>query len=218
MYSRPRPRRIVSPKVLRVFRAAGWRYSSHRRAWVFAPLSGRIGPVLRLAEAPQPTNPVTIASSDSRAPTSQLLFASLPQRLPGASLHPAPLRVVTNPVHAQEPAVALSVELELELEQELAVAGGAKAADNAEPESADSSWPFLVGPSTIRTVASGPALSLVAATSNPEFDVDAARAAAPFRLPQRINPAMRGVSGPAPAPSRNAARQEPLLPGEPRSG
>ena len=235
MYTRPRPRRIVSANVLRVFRAAGWRYSSHRRAWVFAPLSGRVGPVLRLSEGPRPTNSVTIASNDLWVPTTPRVVAPLPRRLPGASLHHAPLRAVVTPVPAPELPVALSVELELKLEQELAAAGGAKAApaprvqpappvehalpaDDAEPESAGTRWPFLVGPPTVRTVASGPALTLVPATSHDEYEMDAASAAAPFRLPQRATPASRGASAPAPAPSRNAARPAPLLPGEPRSG
>ncbi len=232
MYSRPRPRRIVSSNVLRMFRVAGWRYSSQRRAWVFAPLSGRIGPVLRLSESHRRTNTVTIASNDLWMPSTAPVVAPLPRRLRGASRHHAPLRFVATPVPAAEPPVALSGELELKLQQELAAASGAKAAPapraqpappveqagSAEPASAGTRWPFLVGPSTIRAVASGPALTLVPAASNRELGRDAASADAPVRLPQRINPASRGASVPAPAPTRNAARRAPLLPGEPRSG
>ncbi len=227
MYSRPRPRRIVSSNVLRVFRVVGWRYSSHRRAWVFAPLGGRVGPVLRLSERPQTANTVTISSNDLWVTATTLANAPLPRRHPGAALPPAQLRVVTAPLEAPEPTVAMTVELERTLEQELAAAAGAKATpqrgvqpepppEHGHPSSVGTRWPFLVGPRTVRVVTSGPGLTLVPGTG--ELNIDAASAAAPFRLPQRVSPASRGASAPAPAPSRNAARPAPPLPREPRLG
>ena len=229
MHSRPRPRRIVSSSVLRAFRVMGWRYSSHRRAWVFAPLGGRVGPVLRLSERPQATNSVTISSNDLWITSTPRADGPLPSRRPVASLQPAPLRVVTTPVTAPEPPTPMTVELERTLEQELAATAGAKAApapraqpgpppEHIDPSSSGTRWPFLVGPRTVRAVASVPALTLVPDSDDRELDIHAAYAAAPFRLPQRVRPASRAASAPAPAPSRNAARPAPPLPGEPRLG
>ena len=228
MHSRPRSRRIVSSNVLRAFRVVGWRYSSHRRAWVFAPLGGRVGPVLRLPERPQTANTVTISSNDLWVTATTLADAPLPLR-PGVALPPAQLRVVTAPLAAPEPTVARTVELERTLEQELAAAAGPKATpqqrvqpgpppEHGHPLSVGTRWPFLVGPRTIRVVASGPGLTLVPGTGESELTTDTPRAVAPFRLPQRVSPASRGASAPAPAPSRNAARPAPPLPGEPRLG
>lgn len=53
-----RTRRIASSRQLTVLRAAGWRYSVTRDAWVHRLLGGRIGPVF--TDEQQPTHEETL--------------------------------------------------------------------------------------------------------------------------------------------------------------
>ncbi|WP_426570940.1 hypothetical protein [Aquihabitans sp. McL0605] len=46
-----RRRKVASPAQLRILRAAGWRFSPTRDAWVHRVLGGRIGPVFRDQDA-----------------------------------------------------------------------------------------------------------------------------------------------------------------------
>jgi len=77
-----RPRRIASPRKIRMLRLAGWRYSTSREAWVHRTFNGRVGPVfvdsdfeahpgltdLSLFDAPPARMPVLLVPEDERAP------------------------------------------------------------------------------------------------------------------------------------------------------
>ena len=70
---RARPRRIVSPRMVRVLRLLGWRYSLARRAWVHRIGGGRRGPVFRVIEEFDPLAPPRAIAQVSRARASEPL-------------------------------------------------------------------------------------------------------------------------------------------------
>jgi hypothetical protein len=64
MAHKPRPRRTVSPRRLRMLRVVGFRYSASRDAYVLRLIGNRLGPVYKVApgpdrapDAPKPSSP-----------------------------------------------------------------------------------------------------------------------------------------------------------------
>jgi hypothetical protein len=88
-----RPRRAVTRRQLIALRAAGWRYSSTREAWVHRIGRGRIGPVFRLAadlgEPEHNTPDLTLFEA--------LVAARQPRLVPAEQRTPLPRRIEARP-------------------------------------------------------------------------------------------------------------------------
>ena len=70
---RARPRRLVSPRTIRILRLLGWRRSLARQAWVHRLGNGRYGPVFRVAEEFEPLPKARAITQASRALASEPL-------------------------------------------------------------------------------------------------------------------------------------------------